>query len=72
MQDSPDRHFEAARRHEDAANMHDRSAIFWSEQGDAERAALQRRLAEHERQGADLERQWGALVDQPQRNQTPG
>lgn len=63
MGHSPKGHLEAARRHEEAAGTHERSAKFWDEQGDAKRAALQRELADHERHGAELEGRWAALIE---------
>ena len=59
---SPQGHLKAADRHELAAQSHDRSAAYWAENGDLERAALQRELADYERSGAELERRWAALV----------
>jgi len=59
-----ERHLAAARRHEAAALSHERSAKFWDERGDGERASLQRELADHERCGAELERRWAALASQ--------
>jgi hypothetical protein len=44
-----------------AAGNHERAAKFWEGQGDSERAALQREMAEHERRGAELERRWADL-----------
>jgi hypothetical protein len=55
-------HLHAAARHLEAAANHDRVAKFWEEQGDDDRAELQRALADHERHGADLERRWAALI----------
>ena len=63
MEDSPERHLEAAIRHEAAASSHERAANFWDAQGDVERSALQRDLVNHERQGAELERRWAALIE---------
>ena len=61
-------HLDAARRHDAAAATHERSAIFWDQQGDVDRAALQRELAQHERHGAELERRWAALVERDRRS----
>jgi hypothetical protein len=58
----PERHLQAASRHDAAAESHDRLAKAWHERGDRERASLQRALADHERQGASLERRWAALI----------
>ena len=63
MGHSADGHLDAASRHEGAAVTHERSAKFWDEQGDAERAALQRELADYARRGAALERRWAALIE---------
>lgn len=63
MEHSPKGHLEAASRHADAAVSHERSARFWDEQGDAERAAPQRELAGYESRGAELERRWAALIE---------
>jgi hypothetical protein len=60
---SPQGHLEAAARHEQAARSHERIATYWTENGDDERAALQRELADYERVGAELERRWAALVE---------
>jgi hypothetical protein len=57
-----ERHEKAALHHERAAESHDRAARFWADQDDAERAELQRAMAEYERLGAQLERRWGELV----------
>jgi hypothetical protein len=62
MEQSPQRRFEAAERHEAAAVSHERAAQHWADHGDHERAALQRDLAQHERRGAELERLWAALI----------
>ena len=56
-------HEQAAQRHEQAAQAHDRSATFWEGRGDGEQAGLQRKLADYERLGAQLERQWGQLTN---------
>lgn len=56
-------HWNAAARHERGAETHERAAHFWDDQGDAERAALQREMAEYERTGARLERRWAELVE---------
>lgn len=56
-------HREAAGRHEMAAKNHERAARFWAGKGDAERAGLQREMAEYERRGATLERRWAELVE---------
>jgi hypothetical protein len=45
MPQSPERHLEAGARHEQAAASHERAARYWDQQGDADRAALQRELA---------------------------
>jgi hypothetical protein len=58
----PQRHVQAAARHDAAAESHDRLAKQWQERGDAERALLQHELAEHERRGATLERRWAAII----------
>lgn len=58
-----DGHLSAAVRHEEAAATHERAAAFWEEQGDGDRAALQKEMAQYERSGADLERRWAALVE---------
>ena len=63
----PARHLQAARRHDAAAETHERLAKVWDEYGDGERASLQRALAEHERQGATLERRWAALIADEER-----
>jgi hypothetical protein len=60
INEDPHRH--AAARHEQAAENHVRAARFWDGH-DAERAALQRELAEHERRGAELERRWAELIE---------
>jgi hypothetical protein len=59
---APERHLEAAGRHDAAAEAHDRFAKLWHERGDVDRASLQRALADHERRGADLERRWAELI----------
>ena len=46
-----------------AAENHDRTAAFWEKQGDQERSALQREMAEFERHGAELECRWADIVD---------
>jgi hypothetical protein len=61
--DSAEGHLEAAAHHERAAATHLRSAAFWEEQGDELRVQLHRDAAEHERQGAALERRWAALIE---------
>jgi hypothetical protein len=50
-------------RHDAAAARHDQAAQFWGERGDAERSTLQRELASYERQGADWEWRWVALIE---------
>ena len=65
---STQRHLEAAEKHELAARHHEESALHWAQQGDLERADLQRKIAAHERHGADLERRWAAL---DQRGEAP-
>jgi hypothetical protein len=67
MPESAERHLRAKLAHEAAAREHERSAAFWEAQGDPERAALQRDLADHERQGAALERRWAALIERDRR-----
>jgi hypothetical protein len=64
------RHLQAASRHDAAAETHERLAKVWHEYGDGERASLQRALAEHERQGARLERRWAALIADQERTGT--
>jgi hypothetical protein len=59
-----ERHLQAASRHDAAAESHERLAALWHERGDSERASLQRALADHERQGATLERRWAALISE--------
>ena len=63
MTDHSDHHRKAALRHEEAAKNHDRSATFWHDQGMQEEAGLQRKLADYERDGAELERQWAELTE---------
>ena len=58
----PERHLQAASRHDAAAESHERLAKLWHERGDGGRASLQRALAHHERRGAKLERRWAALI----------
>ena len=58
----PERHLQAASRHDAAADSHERLAKAWHARGDSKRASLQRALADHERHGAKLERRWAALV----------
>ena len=55
-EDQPQRHLDVTDGHEESAHAHERTGDFWSAQGDDERAALQRELAEHERRGAQLAR----------------
>lgn len=59
---TPAKHAAAARRHDAAADGHVRSAVFWMEAGDEERAGLHTRAADLERQLAELERDWARLV----------
>ena len=61
MAKATDSHDRAAARHERAAVTHDSAAKYWDQHDEPERAELQRELAVHERQGADLERKWGRL-----------
>ena len=68
IKQTPGHHLNAATRHLEAAESHDRAAGFWEEHGDHDRLALQRDLAEHERRGAELERRWAALIE---RDSTP-
>lgn len=60
---TPADHRDAVARHELAAENHERAARFWDDRGDQVRAKLQRDLAEHERHGGQLERQWAELMD---------
>jgi len=46
-----------------AAKSDDRSAVFWDDLGEPEQAGIHRELAEYQRHGAELERQWAELVD---------
>lgn len=55
-------HLDAAAAHERAAESHARAARYWDDEGDAERAELQRDMAGYERKGAELERRWAALI----------
>ena len=58
----PERHLQAASRHDAAADSHERLAKAWHDRGDSERASLQLALAHHERHGAKLERRWAAII----------
>ena len=55
MSDTPQVHDRARRTHEEAVGRHEAAARFWDEHGDPERADLERRNAEIERQAAALE-----------------
>ena len=55
------RHDGARQTHEAARQRHLEAAAYWDSQGDAERAALERRSAELQRQGAELEVDRAAL-----------
>lgn len=63
MPTDPEPHRDAALSHEQAAEIHERSAAFWEGQGNPDRAGLQRQLAEYERRGAGLERALSQLTD---------
>jgi hypothetical protein len=54
--DSVARHLKAAETHDAMAARHEKSSIFWAENGDPERADLERRNAAIERDAAQLER----------------
>jgi len=56
MKPRPDRHDDAERRHEQSAERHEQSVEYWEGRGDAARAALARRHVDHERNGAQLEK----------------
>ena len=58
----PERHLQAASRHDAAADSHERLAKAWHDRGDNKRASLQRALAHHGRHGAKRERRWAALI----------
>jgi len=60
--ESAEKHERTAAVHDEAADHHEQSVGFWSDQGDAERADLMRRAGELERQLAQLEREWADLV----------
>jgi len=57
-----DPHERAERAHRQAAQRHDRAAVFWTEQGDRERAELERRNVTIEEAAAELERDRAALA----------
>ena len=51
-----------AERHEESALLHDDAASYWESTGDEDLAELERRTAEHERAGAEIERDRAAPV----------
>ena len=55
MPDAATRHDHASEAHRVAARRHEQAARYWFENGDPERAELERRNAEIEHQAADLE-----------------
>lgn len=63
MSDELADHRDVARRHELAAENHDRVASFWDGQGDPERAEVQREMAKYERLGAELESRRAEPID---------
>ena len=51
--------YHIASRHLDAAERHEWAARFWEERGITDRAALERRKANNERDAADRSRAFG-------------
>src|SRR5437764_15035641 len=64
MRVTPASHRDVALRHELAAQTYDRAARFWDDQGERDRADLQREMAAYEQHGAQLEHRWADLVDE--------